>query len=83
MPGNERSTAGYKAVLRNEKKSDWKTVEQITYRAFRDAPPTGSDDDGNTMYYPGGVTNPDYCVLKFTAVKGRYYSNFKSEDFEV
>jgi hypothetical protein len=26
---------------------------------------------------------PDCCVVKFTAVKGRYYSNFKSEDFEV
>ena len=33
--------------LRKEKKTDWKTVEQITYRAFRDAPPTGSGDDGN------------------------------------
>ncbi len=30
-----------------------------------------------------GVTDPDYCVLKFTAVKGRYYSNFKSEDFDI
>ena len=39
--------------------------------------------EGDTMYYPGGVTDPDYCVLKFTAVKGRYYSNFKSEDFEI
>ena len=39
--------------------------------------------DGDTMYYPGGVTDPDYCVLKFTAQSGRYYSNFKSEDFEV
>jgi general stress protein 26 len=39
--------------------------------------------DGDTMYYPGGVTDPDYCVLKFTARSGRYYSNFKSEDFEV
>ena len=38
---------------------------------------------GDTMYYPKGVTDPDYCVLKFTAVKGRYYSNFKSEDFEI
>ena len=25
----------------------------------------------------------DYFVLKFTAVKGQYYSNFKSEDFEA
>lgn len=39
--------------------------------------------DGDTMYYPGGVTDPDYCVLRFTAVRGRYYSNFKSEDFTV
>lgn len=38
---------------------------------------------GDTMYYKGGVTDPDYCVLKFTAFKGRYYSNFKSEDFEI
>ena len=37
----------------------------------------------DTMYYPGGVEDPDYCVLKFTAVKGRYYSNFKSEDFNI
>lgn len=38
---------------------------------------------GDTMYYSGGVTDPDYCVLKFTATKGRYYSNFKSENFEI
>lgn len=38
---------------------------------------------GDTMYYKEGVTDPDYCVLKFTADKGRYYSNFKSEDFEI
>ena len=39
--------------------------------------------EGDTMYYPGGVTDPDYCVLKFTATGGRYYSNFRSEDFEL
>jgi len=39
--------------------------------------------DGDTMYYPGGVTDPDYCVLKFTVHKGRYYANFKSEDFVI
>lgn len=38
---------------------------------------------GDEMYYKKGVTDPDYCVLKFTATKGRYYSNFKSEDFEI
>ena len=39
--------------------------------------------DGDERYYPKGVTDPDYCVLKFTAFKGRYYSSFKSEDFDV
>jgi general stress protein 26 len=39
--------------------------------------------DGDEMYYPGGVTDPDYCVLKFIAQNGRYYRNFKSENFEV
>lgn len=38
---------------------------------------------GDTMYYPEGVTDPDYCVLRFTAEKGRYYTNFKSEDFDI
>ncbi len=39
--------------------------------------------EGDTMYYPQGVADPDYCVLKFTIHSGRYYSNFKSEDFIV
>lgn len=38
---------------------------------------------GDTMYYKQGVTDPDYCVLKFTAVKGRYYCALKSESFAV
>ena len=38
---------------------------------------------GDELYYPEGVTDPDYCVLKFTAQSGRYYANFKSEDFGV
>ena len=38
-------------------------------------------EPGDTMYYPKGVTDPDYCVLKFNARNGRYYANF--EDFEV
>lgn len=39
--------------------------------------------EGDTMYYPLGVHDPDYCVLRVTVHKGRYYSNFKSEDFEI
>ena len=38
---------------------------------------------GDTMYYSRGVTDPDYCVLKCTAKTGRYYRNFKSEDFSI
>ncbi len=38
---------------------------------------------GDTVYYKQGVTDPDYCVLKFTAVRGRYYTNFKSESFAM
>lgn len=39
--------------------------------------------NGDAMYYAKDVTDPDYCALKFTAKSGRYYSNLKSEDFEV
>jgi general stress protein 26 len=39
--------------------------------------------EGDTMYYPKGVTDPDYCVLKFTAQTGRYYTNFSSENFNI
>ena len=38
---------------------------------------------GDELYYKKGVTDSDYCVLKFTAQDGRFYHNFKSEDFEV
>lgn len=38
---------------------------------------------GDTMYYPKGKTDPDYCVLKFTAVSARYYSNFKSVEVKL
>lgn len=38
---------------------------------------------GDTMFYKGGVTDPDYCVLKFTAQSGRYYRDLKTESFEI
>ena len=38
---------------------------------------------GDTMYYKKGVDDPDYCVLKFTALRGRRYCAFKSESFEL
>ena len=36
---------------------------------------------GDTQYYPGGVTDPNYCVLKFTAIDGRFYSDFYPRSF--
>lgn len=38
---------------------------------------------GDTMFYKKGVTDPDYCVLKFTAIKGRYYCDLKTENFDI
>jgi general stress protein 26 len=40
-------------------------------------------NEGDTTYYSKGVTDRDYCVLKFTAEKGRIYEKFKSYNFEV
>ncbi len=39
--------------------------------------------DEFSMYYEGGRDGGDFIILKFTAESGRYYSNFKSEDFEI
>lgn len=38
---------------------------------------------GDTMFYKGGVTDPDYCVLRFTAQKGRYYRDLHTESFDI
>lgn len=36
---------------------------------------------GDTMFYKKGVTDPDYCVLQFTATSGRFYQDLKTESF--
>ena len=38
---------------------------------------------GDTMFYRKGVTDPDYCVLKFTAGSGRHYRDLKTESFTI
>lgn len=38
---------------------------------------------GDTMFYKKGVTDSDYCVLKFTATSGRYYCDLKTESFDI
>lgn len=39
--------------------------------------------DGCEKYYPQGVYDPDYTVMKFTAVRGNYYHGLRNIDFEV
>ena len=39
--------------------------------------------DEYTMYYKDGVDGGDFIIIKFTAKTGRYYSNFRSEDFKI
>jgi len=38
---------------------------------------------GDSKYYTQGVADPDYCVLKFTAMSGRYYKDLHSEEVEI
>ena len=38
---------------------------------------------GDTMFYKKGKTNPDYCVLKFTAQKCRVYKDLKTTWIEL
>lgn len=39
--------------------------------------------EGDTLYYKQGVTDPDYCVLRFVSESGRLYENFTSTNFVV
>ena len=39
--------------------------------------------EGDEQYYPGGVTDSNYCVLKFTATDGRFYSDFYPRSFVI
>ncbi len=32
-----------------------------------------------TRFYKKGVTDPDYCILKFTGFEAQWFSNFKTE----
>lgn len=38
---------------------------------------------GDTMFYKEGVTDPDYCVLRFRATCGRYYCDLRTESFDI
>ncbi len=34
---------------------------------------------GDKLFYKQGVTDPDYCVLKFKCISAEYYCDFKIE----
>ena len=38
---------------------------------------------GDRLFYKNGVTDPDYCVLKFTVWTAEYYCDFKIERFDL
>lgn len=38
---------------------------------------------GDIIFYKKGVTDSDYCVLKFTAISGRYYCDLKTDVFDI
>ena len=38
---------------------------------------------GNEIYYPQGVDDPDYSVLRFTATSANYYHGLKNTTFAV
>jgi general stress protein 26 len=39
--------------------------------------------EGCEIYYPQGIDDPDYSVLKFTAKWGNYYHGLKNVSFEI
>lgn len=39
--------------------------------------------DGAEMYYPKGIDDEDYCVLKFQAETGNYYHGLKNHTFTI
>lgn len=38
---------------------------------------------GDKLFYKQGVTDPDYCVLKFTGVQAEYYCDFKIDIIDL
>lgn len=38
---------------------------------------------GDKLFYKQGVTDPDYCVLKFMGITAEYYCDFKTEKIEL
>lgn len=39
--------------------------------------------NGDEQFYPLGINDPDYCVLKFTVTHGRAYLANRNQDFQL
>ena len=40
-------------------------------------------EDGDEVYYPKGINDPDYCIIKFKAISGAYYKSLKHYYFDL
>ena len=69
----------HKGLIRYEGVMLKGTMEVLTDQANKDM----IWRKGDSVFYKKGVTDPDYCVLKFTAESGRYYKDLKTESFTV
>ena len=69
----------HKGLIRYEGVMLKGTMEVLTDQATKDM----IWRKGDSVFYKQGVTDPDYCVLKFTAESGRYYKDLKTESFIV
>ncbi|MBO4459931.1 MAG: pyridoxamine 5'-phosphate oxidase family protein [Clostridiales bacterium] len=69
----------HKGIIRYEGVMLTGTMEVLTDQASKDM----IWRKGDTIFYKQGATDPDYCVLKFTAKKGRYYCDLKTESFDL
>ena len=69
----------HKGLIRYEGVMLKGTMEVLTDQATKDM----IWRKGDSVFYKKGVTDPDYCVLKFTAESGRYYKDLKTESFTV
>ena len=69
----------HKGLIRYEGVMLKGTMEVLTDQATKDM----IWRKGDSVFYKKGVTDPDYCVLKFTAESGRYYKDLKTESFPV
>ena len=69
----------HKGLIRYEGVMLKGTMEVLTDQATKDM----IWRNGDSVFYKKGVTDPDYCVLKFIAESGRYYKDLKTESFTV